>query len=45
MRVKQIRRKENFMDKTINEKLFEQLMRAPKQKNLLKNKYTDQSYR
>lgn len=27
--MKQIRRKENFMDKTINEKLFEQLMRAP----------------
>lgn len=29
MRMKQIRRKECFMDKTINERLFEQLMRAP----------------
>ena len=29
MRMKQFRRKESFMDKTINERLFEQLMRAP----------------
>ena len=29
MRMKQIRRKESFMEKTINERLFEQLMRAP----------------
>ncbi len=27
--MKQIRRKESFMEKTINERLFEQLMRAP----------------
>ena len=29
MRMKQIRRKERFMEKTVNERLFEQLMRAP----------------
>jgi len=29
MRMKQFRRKESFMEKTINERLFEQLMRAP----------------
>ena len=29
MRMKQIRRKESFMEKTVNERLFEQLMRAP----------------
>ena len=29
MRMKQIRRKECFMEKTVNERLFEQLMRAP----------------